>query len=75
MTKLQHLFFKHNLFKAAKHHFKRYPNGSISLDYENIDPKTGCIGVTIFKYKDFKFEYNYAQKNNINIIKFTFKTI
>lgn len=62
-----------SLFKAAKNHFKSYPKGTIELDYEHIDPKTGVIGVAVFNYKNFKFEMKYAAKNNITIIKATFR--
>ena len=69
------LLTKINLLKTAKQHLKNYPNGSIEIDYQTMDPQTGVISCKLFNYKSFKFELNYAIKNNIHIkaIKFNIK--
>lgn len=64
---------KRKMLKAAKNHFKQYPDGSIEIDYEEPIPCSGEIGTTCFDYKTFKFELSYAVSQHTVITALTFK--
>ena len=60
---------KYHILKSIKHYFKANKYGVCQIDYKDIDPETGAHGCRVFKYKDAKFEINYAIKNKIQIAK------
>jgi hypothetical protein len=64
---------KRAMLKAAKHHFKQYPNGSIEISYAEPIPCSGEIGTFCYNYRTFKFELGFAASQHAVITALTFK--